>query len=95
MPRVLIEVDRCDSIYRQGDKVKGKIVFDLEKSLSHGGVVVSAWGTVKLSVRFLSLSLSLSLCDLKLNKTTLNLTHTTKLMSRDSLSLSLSLTHKI
>ena len=51
MPRVSIEVDRCDRIYRQGDKVKGKIIFDLEKSLSHGGVVISAWGTVKLSVR--------------------------------------------
>ena len=94
IPRVSIEVDRCDRIYRQGDKVKGKIIFDLEKSLSHGGVVVSAWGTVKLSVRFLkSLSLSLKLKIQKLRQYEQNYTQThTKYLSvsRDSLTLSLS-----
>ena len=66
MAKVSIDVDRCDRIYLQNDKVKGKIVLDLEKPLNHGGVVVSAYGTVKLSVRdvldrAVSLHISLSL----------------------------------
>jgi len=52
MPKVLIDLDRCDRVYVQNDKVKGKVIFvDVENNLNHGGVTLSAWGTVKLSVR--------------------------------------------
>ena len=66
MAKVSIDVDRCDRIYLQNDKVKGKIVLDLEKPLNHGGVVVSAYGTVKLSVRDVSIAPYLSLTHLSL-----------------------------
>ena len=52
MANIQIEIDRCDRVYRQNDKVSGKVIIQNQKSnLRHGGITLTSWGTVKLSVR--------------------------------------------
>lgn len=50
MSSINIDLDRCDRIYRDGEKVKGKIVIDSEKGFNHGGIEFDVSGTVKLSL---------------------------------------------